>query len=257
MNDSNLDRFITEIIKIVDKAGEKIMEKYGTDFRVDRKNDSSLVTEADTAAEQIIINGLHRLTRDIPVVAEEEISRGIVKNISNGIFWLVDPLDGTKEFVENRNEFTVNIALVKNTVPVLGVVGAPALGTLYVSTQTGVAFKRINQTYKKLKANRVPRRNAIIVASRSHGNDDKLKQFIQNTTSAEIKIVGSSLKFCMLAEGSADIYPRFGDTSEWDTAAGDSILRAAGGSVLTLNGENLCYGKEKFLNADFIAYGVK
>ena len=102
MNDSNLVPFITEIIKIVDKAGEKIMEKYGTDFRVDRKNDSSLVTEADTAAEQIIINGLHRLTRDIPVVAEEEISRGIVKNISNGIFWLVDPLDGTKEFVENR-----------------------------------------------------------------------------------------------------------------------------------------------------------
>jgi len=255
MKDS-LSPFITEIINIVDQAGDKILEMYRTDFKVDQKSDSSPVTEADRAAEKIIITGLHHLAKNIPVIAEEEVSCGIVKDISDNIFWLVDPLDGTKEFIENRDEFTVNIALIKDNVPILGVVGAPALETLYVSTPEGVAFKRNNGGYRKLIAQRVPSSKATIVSSRSHGDTDKIRQFIKDTPSAQIKFVGSSLKFCMLAEGSADIYPRFGNTREWDTAAGDSILRAAGGSVRTLNGEKLCYGKKNFLNGEFVAYGV-
>ncbi len=221
------------------------------------------MTLADTEAERIILDGLGALAPDVPVVAEESVAAGLVPEIG-GRFFLVDPLDGSKEFISRNGEFTVNIALIENGVPVMGVVSAPALGRIWWGSAAGGSFAGRIADGAVVDVSPIRIRQAggdlCAVGSRSHGSgegDERLARF----AISEFKAIGSSLKFCLLAEGEADIYPRFGRTMEWDTAAGDAILRAAGGRVDRLDGTPLCYGKRNqasdsdFANPFFIAYG--
>ncbi|MEX2615056.1 MAG: 3'(2'),5'-bisphosphate nucleotidase CysQ [Alphaproteobacteria bacterium] len=244
------------IVAAAHDAGATIMAVYATDFSVDRKEDDSPVTEADTRAEAIIIPALQALTPEYPVVAEEAASRGEMPKIGDAPFWLVDPLDGTKEFLNRNGEFTVNIALVVNRVPVLGVIYAPALGVTYAGV-VGVGATRTadGAAATPIAIRDVPDAGVTVLASRRHGDRDTLEAFLKGRPLAGIRNAGSSLKFCLLAAGEADVYPRFGPTMEWDTAAGHAILLAAGGRVTTEDGEPLLYGKDPLLNPSFIAWG--
>lgn len=244
-------------------AGREIMRHYEAGVRVERKSDASPVTEADRAAERIILTGLRSSVSGTPCVSEEEASCGVLPACVDEDFFLVDPLDGTREFIEHRPDFTVNIALIKNAAPVVGVVYAPARGLLY-SGRIGGAFEvecreGVEKSRRQICA-RLRRNPPAILASRSHSTPET-EDFIARYPGAHTVSIGSSLKFCMLARGDADLYPRFGRTMQWDTAAGDAVLRAAGGRTLTLDGELLTYGPregeglEAFANPFFIAEG--
>lgn len=242
------------------EAGREIMRVYRQGGAVERKADASPVTEADRGAERIILAGLREAWSAIPCVAEEEVSAGIVPAELGEAFFLVDPLDGTKEFVNRRTDFTVNIALVRHGVPQVGVVLAPCTGRLYRG-RPGLAERvEIDSGRRRPIAVRAGKAPLAVVASRSH-NTPETVEYIAGLGATEIVSVGSSLKFCLLAEGAADVYPRFGRTMEWDTAAGDAVLRAAGGSTVTLDGRPLPYGKRNqphdtdFANPYFIARG--
>jgi 3'(2'), 5'-bisphosphate nucleotidase len=237
-------------------AAREIMRIYAGDLGERTKADKSPVTDADHAAEEIIVRGLRALTPDTPVVAEEEMAAGRVPKLNGGPFWLVDPLDGTKEFIKRNGEFTVNIALIEDGRPTLGIVLAPATDTLWRGaaglgadkSEKGGAFTAI--------ATRTPPANGLTAfASRSTAIYSDLDIWFRSNDLivAERKQAGSSLKFCLIAEGQADIYPRFGPTNEWDTAAGQGVLEAAGGEVVTTDGRPLSYGKPGFGNPHFIA----
>jgi len=226
-------------------AGAEIMRIYATDFTVTTKDDASPVTEADRKAEAIILEGLKHLAPGIPVIAEEEAAAGRFPTTA-GTFFLVDPLDGTKEFISKNGEFTVNIALIEDGKPVLGAVYAPALNKIYWGSAGKGAFMAevsdgLIGEARSIKV-RQPDGGLIAVGSRSHGGAET-QAYLKAYTVADFVAAGSSLKFCLIAEGLADIYPRMGRTMEWDTAAGDAILRAAGGRVETLDGQPLKYGK--------------
>ena len=239
------------------RAGEVILDIYRTDFEVRRKSDSSPVTEADEAAERVILPALRALTPGVPVIAEEEAAAGRIESLSGEYFWLVDPLDGTKEFIAGNDEFTVNIALIHAAQPVLGVVYAPVLDAMYAGAGPGTAsLEAADAARRSIAARAVPGSGAVMISSRSHGDPDSLAELTASLHVAGHRITGSSLKFCLVAAGEADIYPRYGPTHEWDTAAGDAVLRAAGGSVRTLEGADLLYGKDGFLNPRFIARGL-
>jgi len=248
--------FLPAIVAMAHDAGAKIMEIYRTDFDVDRKADDSPVTEADTAAETIILRALKALTPDYPVVAEEAASRGELPAVGDAPFWLVDPLDGTKEFLNRNGEFTVNIALIVARMPVLGVIYAPALDETFTGV-VGIGAARAVKggTPSPISVRPAPKDGVTVLASRRHGDPDTLAAFLQGRVLAGIKNAGSSLKFCLLAAGEADVYPRFGNTWEWDTAAGHAILLAAGGLVTTEDGAPLGYAKDPLLNPHFIAWG--
>ncbi len=248
---------LDEIRDIARRAGEVVLDHYRSDFEVRRKDDASPVTEADEAAERIILQALRALTPGVPVIAEEEAAAGRIEALSGDWFWLVDPLDGTKEFIARNDEFTVNVALIHAGRPVLGVVLAPALDTMYAAAGPATASIESGDTGRRpIAARAVPANGAVLVSSRSHGDPDSLAELTANLVVTDHRIAGSSLKFCLVATGEADIYPRYGPTHEWDTAAGHAVLTAAGGSVRTLDGEDLLYGKEKFLNPRFIARGL-
>ena len=245
-------------------AGREILRIYEEGCDVALKDDSSPVTAADHAAEAIILKALRRVTPDIPVVAEEEISGGHVPGDLGDCFYLVDPLDGTREFVNRNGDFTVNIAMIEHGAPVLGVVHAPVRGQLFIGGPEGAWQLTVDNigtvTGRKAIACRTAPEQMVAVASRSHRTpetDDYLRDF----SIADCVSVGSSLKFGLLARGEADIYPRFGRTMEWDTAAGDAVLRAAGGITLTLDGKPLTYGRRNqaddadFANPNFVARG--
>jgi 3'(2'), 5'-bisphosphate nucleotidase len=246
-------------------AGRAIMAIHDCGVGVQYKPDSSPVTEADEEAERLILSVLARHFPAIPVVAEEAVAAGIVPDISGGLFFLVDPLDGTKEFVAGRNEFTVNIALIRDGIPVAGIVLAPALSTGFVATESRA--ERFTVTGGFIVGERQSigcrGRGAAItaVASRSHDTPETAR-FLDDHGIDACTAIGSSLKFCLVAEGLADVYPRFSRTMEWDTAAGDAVLRAAGGETRTLDGEPLLYGKRNqahdadFANPNFIAAGA-
>ena len=247
------------------QAGLEIMAIYRRGAEVTIKADRSPVTDADERAEALILADLARHFPQIPVVAEEQTAHGHIARIDND-FFLVDPLDGTKEFVQKRNGFTVNIALVRNGAPVAGVVYAPALNTGY-SAVNGVAEKFLTDDAGRLSGRERIRVRAcpeqpVVLASISHCTPET-EAFIDRCGFHERRSIGSSLKFCLLAEGVADAYPRFGRTMEWDTAAGDAVLRAAGGSVHQLDGTLLPYGKRgqakdvDFANPSFIACGTQ
>lgn len=239
---------------IVLDAGRLVMEVYATEFAVDAKDDASPVTLADQRAEALIVDALRALTPDIPIVAEELVAAGCIPAIGDR-FWLVDPLDGTREFIKRNGEFTVNVALIENARPVLGVVFAPALATLYAGATGGPAYLRGSGGTQPLGCRAVPAEGLTVVASASHGDAAALDEFLKGRSVAARRAIGSSLKLCLVAAGEADLYPRFGRTMEWDIAAGHGVLAAAGGTVTDLAGAALRYGKPGFENPAFVARG--
>jgi len=243
---------LESVVRIARRAGDVILDIYRGDCTVMGKSDGSPVTEADQLAEAVILAELRSLTPDIPVVAEEAVAAGDVPSVSDR-FWLVDPLDGTKEFISRNGEFTVNIALVERGCPVLGVVLAPALGRLFAGAVGHGAFVEDAQGRRPIRCRCVPTCGLTVVASRSHGDAAALDAFLAGRTVASLTNAGSSLKLCLVAAGEADLYPRLGRTMEWDIAAGHAVLRAAGGKVLCLSGDELRYGKPGFANPHFVA----
>jgi 3'(2'), 5'-bisphosphate nucleotidase len=242
------------ILALARQAEAAVMAVYATPFEQRAKQDASPVTDADEQAEAIILAGLKTLTPDIPVVAEEQAARGETPDIAGKSFWLVDPLDGTREFVDRNGEFTVNIALIDHGVPVLGVVAAPALGLAWLG-HGGGAWRYEGDRGTAIRARLVPSRGAHVLVSRNH-IDREVAGWVAQQPDATRQTVGSSLKFCRIAEGAADLYPRFASISEWDTAAGQAVLEAAGGAVVTWQGERLLYGKPGFRNPGYLARGA-
>jgi 3'(2'), 5'-bisphosphate nucleotidase len=252
---------LQSLIYTAQRAGGAIMAVYATDLAVRDKADASPVTVADEAAEKMILQDLANIAPEIPVVAEESVAAGRVPVVADR-FFLVDPLDGTKEFISRRDEFTVNIALIENGEPVLGVVFAPARRELYWGDvragRAGHIGSDPDGTMPSLgsaiAARLAPPRGLVAVASRSHRTPET-DAFLANYPVTEFKSIGSSLKFCLIAAGEADLYPRIGTTMEWDTAAGQAVLMAAGGRVTTLEGAPFRYGKPGFKNGNFVARG--
>lgn len=256
----NLGALCNMVRRIALEAGE-ITLKYlddAEDMRVDVKNDDSPVTLADREAETYIQMSLEQLTPSIPLIGEEAAALGKLPDFDKAeYFWLVDPLDGTKEYIAGGGDYTVNIALIKNREPIMGVVYAPAKGELYAGHGPGTAVKWMQDTDKEkpIKVRDIPREGMTVVASKSHGDTQKLDQFLEQFKVEKLVKRGSSLKICVIAEGRADLYPRFGPTCEWDTGAGHAVLRAAGGVLTDIEGTSLIYGgsNPKFLNPEFIA----
>lgn len=245
--------------EIADRAGEVILEVYETDFDVRNKGDNSPVTEADERAEALILPALRKLLPGIPAIGEEAVSQGNAETVAGDVFWLVDPVDGTKEFLRRSGEFTVNIALVEHTVPVLGLVAAPALKRGFRACGPGTAELRegTGSDWQPIAVRAIPADGAIVASSRSHGDRAKIEELLAGMNIRDHVTAGSSLKFCLLAEGAADVYPRYGPTSEWDTAAGHAVLTGAGGSVRKFDETELEYGKAGWRNPEFIARGAQ
>ena len=256
---SDREALLAVLRLIAERAGKEILAYYveAEEIEVRHKADASPVTEADEAAEAFILAALHKLTPNIPTVSEEAMAAGASPDVSGGRFWLVDPLDGTKEFLSRNNEFTVNIALVEDGTPVAGVVHAPALAMTWAGAGAGSAtYSETDQPPMAVAARRIPADGAVVVASRRHGDLTQRADFLADIVIKEQVQAGSSLKFCLVATGKADLYPRFGRTMEWDTAAGHAVLLAAGGSVVRADdGAPLTYGKPGFENPHFIARG--
>ena len=248
------DTLLALAVDLTERAGAAILAVRARGFDVVRKADFSPVTEADHAAEAIIVAGLRAATADVPVVAEEEMAAGH-KVVAGAAFWLVDPLDGTREFTAGRDEFTVNIALVRDGRPVLGVVGVPATGEIFLGIVGRGAAKRLGAARTPSFARKPPPEGLTVLASRSHGDAAALDAFLAGRKVAKIANYGSSLKFCRMAEGLADLYPRQGRTMEWDTAAAHAVLEAAGGAVFAMDGTPLRYGKPGWENPHFYATG--
>ena len=252
---------LQSLIYTAQRAGGAIMAVYATDFAVRDKVDTSPVTVADEAAEKIILADLAVIAPGVPVIAEESVAAGKVPAVAER-FFLVDPLDGTREFVARRDEFTVNVALIENGEPVLGVVFAPARRELYwgdvKAGKAGHIDADPDGTMPSLgtaiSARHAPAGGITAVASRSHRTPET-DAFLANYPVVEFRSIGSSLKFCLVATGEADLYPRIGPTMEWDTAAGHAVLQAAGGRVTGLVGEPFRYGKPGFRNGNFLARG--
>jgi 3'(2'), 5'-bisphosphate nucleotidase len=245
---------LPEVLKIADAASKEVLSIYNTDFKVNYKADQSPITAADLASHHVIVDGLRELTPDVPVLSEEGASLPWEERKQWSRFWLIDPIDGTKDFTQRTGEFTVNIALIEDGEAVLGVVTAPVLDEAYWGAKGEGAYKR-DKTGKvhKIKVSN-PEDAVLVVAIKNHLNDDT-KAFIEQFESRELVQAGSSLKFCRIAEGQAHIYPRLGPTCEWDTGAAHAVLSAAGGKVDTLDGKPLVYGKEDVLNPFFVASG--
>ena len=255
-------RLLESMVTAAVAAGRAIHDIYTRGFEVTSKADSTPVTDADHAAEAIILEHLRRVAPGVPIVAEEEVAAGRAPAIGRE-FFLVDPLDGTKEFVQRRGDFTVNIALTRAGAPVLGVVYAPANSQLFAgNVLRRSAFRSEQVVTSTVLAPRVPihvrpepQAGLTVVASRSHATPDT-DTYLAQYAVADRVAVGSSLKFCLVAAGTADLYPRLGPTMEWDTAAGHAVLSAAGGSVWAPGGVALSYGKPGFRNPSFIASGT-
>ncbi len=265
MNLANIYQLATSLIRTVHEAGIAIMGVYNQDFAAEYKLDGSPVTKADQLAEDIILASLKTLAPDIPVIAEEAASAGQIPEVGSS-FFLVDPLDGTKEFVSKNGEFTVNIALIDHGVPIFGIVYAPAISLLYVTLSINHSVKltldvesrfpdQLEHRFQVLKTKSPEPAGLKVIASRSHMNEET-RTYLDGLKVASLINAGSSLKFCRLAEGSADIYPRFAPTMEWDTAAGHAVLLAAGGAVLAPDNQPLRYGKKhtNYLNSNFTAF---
>lgn len=244
------------LLELARKAGDAILEIYNTDFEVTDKSDNSPLTAADLASHNIIVATLQQLTPEIPVLSEESSKIPFETRSSWQRYWLIDPLDGTREFIKRNGEFTVNIALIEDQQPTLGVIYAPVIDKLYYGVKGEGAWMRAGAAEAVPIQVQSKRRNPIQVAgSRSHAGDSLLK-YLENLGEHELLSMGSSLKFCLVAEGKADLYPRLGLTSEWDTAAAQAIVEAAGGQVTTLDMQPLKYNtKDSLLNPYFFVFG--
>lgn len=251
MNTILYDEYLESCCDIARGAGQLLMRYFKGDYTTSAKGDKSPVTDADIASNQYIRERLVALTPDIPVVAEED---EILANADQAMFWLVDPLDGTKSFVRHEPEFSVNIGLIKDRKPVLGVICAPPQDTLYFAAKGKGAFRRrAGEGAQKIHTRPKPEK-LIVTRSRSHPSA-KTNEYMERFAIDSIIGMSSAVKFCLVAEGTADLYPRFGRTMEWDTAAGHAIINEAGGRIETVNGQPLLYGKPTFENPPFIAYG--
>lgn len=244
------------VIAIARQAGAAIMEIYESGFEVTHKDDASPLTAADLAAHRIIVEGLERLTPELPVLSEESAAVPWETRRLWPSYWLVDPLDGTREFIKRNGEFSVNIALIVQGAPAMGVVQAPVGGLVWHAARGEQAYRRDGQRDEPLRVRAPATAPLRVAASRSH-RDPRTQQVLGRMGEIEEVALGSSLKFCRLAEGGLDVYPRFGPTSEWDTAAGQCVLHAAGGAVLAADtGKPFRYNRrETLLNGDFIALG--
>ncbi len=258
------EKILLDICNIAIKAGNKVLEYYNFDNKIFYKKDETPITKADLDSNKIIQKSIKNLGLDIPILSEEEfIIWDVRKNWKK--YWLIDPLDGTKEFIKKNGEFTINIALIENHQPILGVIYAPVLNKLFFSKKNYGSYKIITKNiidnFKnavKISVNNSKKEKVKIIGSRSHSNptfDNWIKNKFNNF---DIIHKGSSLKFCEIAEGNADIYPRFGPTSEWDIAAGHIILEEAGGKLKSIDNKDLLYNKkENILNPYFFAYANK
>lgn len=255
MQPVQLSRLLPDVTALARQAGDAILQVYAQQFKVTAKQDHSPLTLADLRSHDIIVAGLRSLTPDLPVLSEEASDIPFEERRRWERFWLVDPLDGTKEFVSRNGEFTVNIALIDAHAPVLGVVNLPANGVVYTGLRGVGAFRQTGAEPERIQV-RTPAASPLrIVGSRSH-RDDTLDRYLPKLEPYELVAVGSSIKFCLVAEGSADLYPRFGPTSEWDTAAAQAVVEAAGGAVVQLDGSPLRYNtKADLLNPHFLAFG--
>lgn len=251
----DLATLLPEVKKIAEDAGAAILKVYRTDFDVEHKDDNSPLTAADTAAHKIIVAGLQKLTPDLPCLSEEGADIPFTTRQQWSRYWLVDPLDGTREFVKKNGEFTVNIALIDNGEPVLGVVFAPDMAKSWYAARGVGAFKyEQGQEYPIKTAPTVDNKPKILV-SKSHRGEE-VDALLERLPDYESLSVGSSLKFCVIAEGAANFYPRLGPTSEWDTGAAHAVLAIAGGRITETNGQDLRYNqKDSLLNPHFLAFG--
>lgn len=240
--------FLADLAK---QAGKAILEVYATDFDVARKEDRSPLTEADTRSHQIISRALTEHYPEIPVLSEEGKEIDYSKRSNWSRFWLVDPLDGTKEFVKRNGEFTVNIALIENHTPIWGVIYIPVPDVLYLADVSKGAWEIKNGEQRKLKVHPPQSDRVRVTKSRSHPSP-QLETLLDLLPGYEVITRGSSLKFCAVAAGEADFYPRLGPTWEWDTAAGQAIVNAAGGVMVDFNGKPLTYNKTDLLNGPYL-----
>jgi 3'(2'), 5'-bisphosphate nucleotidase len=252
MTDDDLLRLA---VNLVAAASVEILAVQRAGFSVQSKEDSSPVTLADMRAEKVIVDGL-RAAAKIPVIAEEEVAAGKV-TAGGDEYWLVDPLDGTREFAAGRPEFAVNIGLVRNGRVALGAVASPATDEIFYGIVGVGAWKRGPGGVLPISARKAPAEGLTIMASRHYKDDPALAAFLDQYKIASVTNIGSALKFCALAEGRADFYPRLGRTMEWDTAAPQAVLEAAGGCVLTMDGAPMGYGKKGFENPHFLCWGLR
>jgi 3'(2'), 5'-bisphosphate nucleotidase len=250
------EKLLSPLLDIARAAGQEIMRVYAGEFTVEMKQDMSPVTDADLAAHKLIAADLNRITPGMPLLSEESADIPFEERRRWDSYWLVDPLDGTKEFINKNGDFTVNIALIQGGVPILGVVYVPVTGISYYGCVGVGAFRRDKdgQASPIKVRGLIPGKPVKVVASRSH-RGELLDGYLAKLGPHETVSRGSSLKFCLVAEGSADVYPRLGPTSEWDTGAGHAVVLAAGGQVIGMDGKPLPYNsKESLLNPHFIAY---
>ncbi|MGI9260420.1 MAG: 3'(2'),5'-bisphosphate nucleotidase CysQ [Woeseiaceae bacterium] len=252
----NLAELVEPAVALAKTAGDAILEVYATDFDVQAKDDNSPLTQADMASHRVIDAGLRELTPDIPIISEESGLPSYEERSQWPVYWLIDPLDGTKEFVNRNGEFTVNIALIEGKRPVLGVVHVPVSGKTYTGCEgIGAAVRETGGGSRSISVATESAQPVRVVGSRSH-RGASLDAYLEQLGEVEMLPMGSSLKFCVVAEGSADIYPRLGPTSEWDTAAAQAVVEQAGGAVLELDGQPLAYNaKEDILNPHFLVRG--
>ena len=252
------DRALLELaFDLARQAGEVIMQVRARGFRTMAKEDESPVTEADHAAEKVIVEGLRAALPHLPVVAEEEVAAGRVTAMAPAI-WVVDPLDGTREFARKRDDFAVCIGLVRNGAAARGGVGQPVTGALFGGIVGVGAWKREGGVERSIRVRQAPAEGLKVVASRHYADDPRLVPFLAGRKVAEVVNMGSALKFCRVAEGSADLYPRFGPMMEWDTAAAQALVEGAGGSVRVMEGGAvLRYGKAGWLNPAFVCQGAE
>jgi 3'(2'), 5'-bisphosphate nucleotidase len=244
------------VVNLAVEAGDAIMTIYKTDFSVDYKADESPLTAADMAAHRVIEAGLNALEPKHPVLSEESADSVPFETRRDwSSYWLVDPLDGTKEFVKKNGEFTVNIALIDGERAILGVVHVPARNETYYAAEGLGAFKRENGAERAIAVEHPAARPVRVAGSRSHGNEET-QRFIERLGESEVVAIGSALKLCLVAEGAVDVYPRFGLTSEWDTGAAQAVVEQAGGRVTTMDLKTLTYNtKESLLNPHFLVFG--
>ena len=239
---------------VVERASTAIMQIYDGAFEVQRKDDNSPLTLADLESQRVIIEGLERLTPEIPILSEESAAAPWAERQTWPQLWVVDPLDGTREFVKRNGEFTINIALIVHHEPVLGVVCAPAQKVIYWGIAGDGAFRRAHGAEASVIHTAPPQQPVRVLGSRSHASPESAA-YLARLGPHVVSGVGSSLKFCLLAEGRAELYVRFGATSEWDTAAGQAVLEAAGGHVTRMDGHRLRYNcRESLINGNFVAF---
>jgi 3'(2'), 5'-bisphosphate nucleotidase len=254
---ADLPELLEAVVTLAHAAGEEILKVYNRDdFAVESKHDDSPLTAADMASHHEIVAGLERLTPDIPILSEESATLPYAERSRWSRYWLVDPLDGTREFIKRNGEFTVNIALIEDGVPVLGVVHVPVTGVCYSACRGLGAFKQVADNARTpIRVRRLGNGPVMVVGSRSH-RGDSLNSFLEKVGDHDMVGMGSSLKLCLVAEGAADIYPRLGPTSEWDTAAAQCVVEQAGGFVTSVDMQPLRYNtKDSLLNPFFLVFG--